>query len=401
MGDQYYTELSTRERSQLLTEKLKKTLFSTFHNIIQLFNFPFWQASLICTIEFIQSLFFIFYSPVFFNLFYYQKSKFPWNYQAVEDIFKILTKASLIWPYLAEQSFTLYLIFFYTICGLIFITLVSMLILQFVKLKKKSFIRSSLIKIIGLFMLLFQTILYIPTITQFILLGSCNENYEHVSIIDLKCWTSNFNIHFSLGIIFLVIFVAMVFPATLLFYEDTCNSANAFAKITSDADIKNMIFKLAITLCALIFKNSDTSIYLSYVIFGTSFLICYEFRMRCRFYCYQMNRLWNAYQEIIFCASLCNLISILLDGYEFGGGLILFIVFSIFVLTYEYFFGSGSEYILTIPVSQTLVSDTFELYTKELSSLLISKSIFLSIQTKYRYGETSGIIYERLYRRAL
>lgn len=84
--------------------------------------------------------------------------------------------------------------------------------------------------------------------------------------------------------------------------------------------------------------------------------------------------MWNSYQEILLCVSMCNLLSILLESYDFAGGLILVLVFSLLILIYEYVFGSGSDYILAQSVSQAVLSDSFDLYTKELASLLNAKS---------------------------
>ncbi len=59
------SEVDSSGKSGLFSEKLKRSIFSTFHSIIQMFSYPFWQASVLLVIEFVQSLFFIFYPPVF------------------------------------------------------------------------------------------------------------------------------------------------------------------------------------------------------------------------------------------------------------------------------------------------------------------------------------------------
>lgn len=44
--------------------KIKTSIFSMFHCVLTNVSFPLWQAMSMMTIEFIQSLYFVFYPPV-------------------------------------------------------------------------------------------------------------------------------------------------------------------------------------------------------------------------------------------------------------------------------------------------------------------------------------------------
>ncbi len=215
---------------------------------------------------------------------------------------------------------------------------------------------------------------------MYVLFPSCSSSDNtHDLIDDLICWNdTTYYIHFSLGMVFLLLALITIYPVTALFYDDTCNPVNAFAKNSAQADVKGMLFRLLMTLCALLFNTPDNHVVISYTVVGLTFLTVYEYHSKARFYDGKMTRLWNAFQEILFCGALCNLLSILLNKYEFAGGVVLFMVLAVVVLAYEYFFGSGSIHILTYPVSQVVLGDMFDLYMKELSSLLIAKSIFFS-----------------------
>ncbi len=77
---------------------------------------------------------------------------------------------------------------------------------------------------------------------------------------------------------------------------------------------------------------------------------------------------------MLLCGCVCNFLAIALNSFAFGGGLILFLIFSAFIIAYEYLFGGGSEHILTLRFHQVLSLHAFDIYAKELSTLLFAKS---------------------------
>ncbi|MDR3547498.1 MAG: hypothetical protein P4M11_04365 [Candidatus Pacebacteria bacterium] len=56
--------MDVEEKSQVLSKRLKLSIFGTFHSLLQMAAFPFWQAAVFMTIEFVQYLFFNFYPSV-------------------------------------------------------------------------------------------------------------------------------------------------------------------------------------------------------------------------------------------------------------------------------------------------------------------------------------------------
>ncbi|MDR3547497.1 MAG: hypothetical protein P4M11_04360 [Candidatus Pacebacteria bacterium] len=166
---------------------------------------------------------------------------------------------------MAERSLTLYFAFFYA-CGFLLVMSVSgMIILVATNMKKKSLVRITIVRFVGTLLFLFQTVLYLPIISNsgeiyavvamYILIASCDSNNFGLMISGLKCWNLEYQAHFSLGILFLVLEVIQVFPTTLLFYENTCSPANAFAKISPHAEVRSLAFKALLTVCALLFNE--------------------------------------------------------------------------------------------------------------------------------------------------
>jgi hypothetical protein len=71
---------------------------------------------------------------------------------------------------------------------------------------------------------------------------------------DLICWTGDHYLHMSFGVLFVLLLLAIVYPTTALFYEDTCTASSAYRKISSDAELSEITFKLLLTVSALLFN---------------------------------------------------------------------------------------------------------------------------------------------------
>lgn len=84
--------------------------------------------------------------------------------------------------------------------------------------------------------------------------------------------------------------------------------------------------------------------------------------------------MWNIYVQLYLLATICNLLSGYMDGYNFTGSIILLIALSIILFFYEVCLAPGPEKILTKPISQMISFHDFEQYNKELASFLLSKS---------------------------
>jgi hypothetical protein len=81
---------------------------------------------------------------------------------AITFIIKIL----LVWPYLAEQSETLYFVFFYIAGFLVCLSFSLLIVLIVIRLKRKSLITTTVLHLLGVFLHLLQTVLYLPLISK-------------------------------------------------------------------------------------------------------------------------------------------------------------------------------------------------------------------------------------------
>jgi len=146
------------------TQKLKSSLNVSFYIISKGVSFAVWQAAVVLTIQFLQNLYFVFYPHAGFTSF-----DFEWNPEEAKSAVLFIVKATLIWPYLAENSTDIYFIFFY-FCGAVLAFILTVFLVLFItKGKKKSFLHIALIHIIGFILLFLQTLFYLP------ILSKCNQ----------------------------------------------------------------------------------------------------------------------------------------------------------------------------------------------------------------------------------
>jgi len=149
-----------------ITDRMKSSLNSIFHLMLNSLTFPTWQVVVILTLEFIQSLYFLFYEP----------AAFEWNFPDAESAMEFLIKISLIWPYLAEKSVAIYFAFFYLSGFLLSLCLCLLIAFALIKGKKKSLIRLTLLHLLGIFIHLLQSLLFMPLLSIFFAFNSLKSN---------------------------------------------------------------------------------------------------------------------------------------------------------------------------------------------------------------------------------
>ncbi len=245
-----------------LTARIKSSLNSMFHIILNSLSFPFWQAAVMLTLEFIQSLYFVFYPP----------AHFEWNFTDAEDGVVFLIKVSLIWPYLGEKSTAIYFFVYYLAGFLLVVALGLLIMFLLVKGKKKSLIRTTVLRILGMFISLLQTVLYLPLlsmvlpfgarikktiiiiIAMYALMTSCSEG-KNVVITDYTCWNTEHYVHTAFGLTFLGVLLILVVPTTGIFFENNCSSLNSFKKVSATSDVMWISFKVLLTISLILFNT--------------------------------------------------------------------------------------------------------------------------------------------------
>eukprot|EP00826_Nyctotherus_ovalis_P008994 TRINITY_DN12343_c0_g1_i2.p1 TRINITY_DN12343_c0_g1~~TRINITY_DN12343_c0_g1_i2.p1 ORF type:complete len:155 (-),score=35.90 TRINITY_DN12343_c0_g1_i2:152-616(-) len=140
------------DESNSAVSRIKSSLNSMFHAMLYEVNVALWQAILMLILEYTQSLYFLFY----------RSNSFSWEFDSVESAIRLVSKIALVWPYLAEKSPAIYHVVFH-ICGAVLILTLSIFIFFIViKVKKKSLLRATVLWILGIFICLLQTVLYMP-----------------------------------------------------------------------------------------------------------------------------------------------------------------------------------------------------------------------------------------------
>ncbi len=76
---------------------------------------------------------------------------------------------------------------------------------------------------------------------------------------------------------------------------------------------------------------------------------------------------------------MCNLFSDFLSGYDFGGSLIIFFLLGLLLVLYTFVLSSGGEAVLTKPINQIISFGDYEMYMKELCSILANKRMFFCL----------------------
>ena len=234
-----------------LTGKLKSSLNSIFHTILNDLHISLWQAVLIMLIEYVQSLYFIFY----------RSNDFSWDFDSPESVIRLVSKITLVWPYAAENS-TSILFMIYHLCGALVVgTFAVFIILIVVTIKRKSLILVTILWFIGIIITLLQTVLFLPLISNFIynlalylLLISCTDGTS-IIIPNYECWTAEHYIHVSFGAFYLFILLALVLPSVGIYFENYSGSDNVLKKISSTADMVDILFKILMTLSLIIFHD--------------------------------------------------------------------------------------------------------------------------------------------------
>lgn len=140
------------DESSSVVGRIKSSLNSMFHTMLCEVNVSLWQAMLMLVLEYLQSLYFLFY----------RSDSFAWEFDSVEATVRLVSKIALVWPYLAEKSSAIYHAVFH-ICGAVLILTLSIFIFFIVaKVKKKSLLRATTLWVLGVFICLLQTVLYMP-----------------------------------------------------------------------------------------------------------------------------------------------------------------------------------------------------------------------------------------------
>jgi len=235
-----------------LSSKIKSSLNSVFHTILNGMNIRLWQALIILLLEFIQSLYFLFFIANDFN----------WKFDSIESSIRLIAQISLVWPYLAEKSRGIYHVIFH-ICGAyLILTLLIFILFMIIKVKKKSLIHTTILWGLGISLFLTQTVLYLPLMSinkynllaMYLMLVNCSEGHSLI-IPNYDCWTVSHYVHVSLGMLYLLVLLIIEIPVVGIYFEDNCSSLNIYKKISSAADVLVMIFKFLLTISLILFSS--------------------------------------------------------------------------------------------------------------------------------------------------
>jgi hypothetical protein len=90
-----------------------------------------------------------------------------------------------------------------------------------------------------------------------------------------------------------------------------------------------------------------------------------------------ISQLWDAYNGFFVVAALCNLLSDFLSNYGFTGGLLLLFLGGGFLTVSILLEPRDVEQLLAKPMNNIAAVEHFDLYAKELCSLLLAKSTCL------------------------
>ena len=133
-------------------------------------------------------------------------------------------------------SWNIYIIIFYIIFGLIFITLLLLIYIGYISTvySEKKSQGNFIIFILKILLFLYTTILYKPILFYLFSLSSCVKDSQNVLVHfyypDVICWSGSHVIHSIFSFVIIIIFLVICILSTLTLFDSRLNFNNPCAK---------------------------------------------------------------------------------------------------------------------------------------------------------------------------
>ena len=165
------------------------------------------------------------------------------------------------------------------------------------------------LKILRVFILLSQSVLFLPLLGLFISILQCKNMAEdsnetsrfvHYMFNELDCWTGIHLFYAFTGIISAIIFCVISLTSTAVYYENKISSYNQLNKFNSRPEIMNLINKIICCLAFTFLAEEGFQWTLITLLFVLSLVMFVQFQNTDVYYNDKVHSLWRMYSAIYF-----------------------------------------------------------------------------------------------------
>lgn len=218
----------------------KTQTFSLIHELLQTQPTPAWLYMILIVIESIQLLWYSVHSNY----------AFLWNSPSgavFQDAIKYLQFDAFLHLSTSGAFFTAALYAAFGLQVFVVLLFLGLLLSRATKLKKKgSTFLTYTLKVLGLYMVVNNTILGIPFLNVFYSALYCQDDDKiHDSI---TCYSGIYWLHLAIGVIGLVLFLGVTLLVQTLFIERNPFSSIPFSSPLTRIDLLKLVFKIALPL---------------------------------------------------------------------------------------------------------------------------------------------------------